>query len=191
MKFITFLLAIGITFLFLQTNQVLAQNVVNEAVQEEIQETASQTTTAQTLPIDVTLITSIAGTIGGLLWKDRKDKKDLENQLKEAIDVLMVLNASYIKFFNACVLYPQKRPDQILQLKSANNALEDSTLASEMANGISRYQKFAMGNFHLQSPNMSTPSPQVINSTTMVPENKVEAVTNTTAAASSTDQTPK
>lgn len=174
MKFVTFLILMGMTLIFLQTNQVLGQQeIVNEAVKEEVQETAQQTVQTTTLPIDATLITAIASSVGGLLWKDRKDKKEIEAQLKEAIDVLMVLNASYIKFFNACMLYPEKTPKQILQLKSANNALEDSTLAAEMANGITRYQKFAQGNFHLQAPNMTTPTAQVINATTVIPENKV------------------
>lgn len=175
MKTITFISSMGILLLFIQVNDYVLgqQEIVNDAVQEEIKDTASQQITTQSLPIDVTMITAIASSVGGLLWKDRKDKKELEAQLREAIDVLMVLNASYIKFFNGCMLYPEKRPDQILQLKSANNALEDSTLAAEMANGISRYQKYAVGNFHLQAPNMSTPSPQVINATTVVPENKV------------------
>lgn len=179
MKFITFLLVMGITLLFLQTNQVLGQQqttpaiITNEPVKTAIQDVASEQITTQTLPVDATLMTTIAGTVGGLLWKDRKDKKDLENQLKEAVDVLMVMNASYIKFFNASMIYGDKMPKQILQMKSANNALEDSTLAAEMANGISRFQKYAVGNFRLQAPNMTTPSAQVINATTVVPENRV------------------
>lgn len=172
------------------------ENLLNEAVHEEVQETTAATVQSTTFPIDATLLTTIAGSVGGLLWKDRRDKKDVENQLKEAIDVLMVLNASYIKFFNASMIYPEKNVKQILQLKSANNALEDQTLAAEMANGIQRYQKYAVGNFHLQAPNMTTPSPQVINATTVVPENKVEASaavtadTNTvTTTETSTEQT--
>jgi len=176
MKFVTFLIVMGITLIFLQANQVLGQQVVNEAVKEEVQQTAQEEVRTSTLPIDATLITAIASSVGGLLWKDRKDKKEIEAQLKEAIEALMVLNASYIKFFNACMLYPDKKPNQILMLKSANNALEDSTLAAEMANGISKYQKFASGNFHLQAPNMSTPSAQVINATTVIPENRVTEI---------------
>lgn len=177
----------GMTLLFLQVNQVLAQNTV-EQVEEAIKDTASEQVTAQTFPVDVTMMTTIAGTIGGLLWKDRKDKKEIEGQLREAVDVLMVLNASYIKFFNASMIYGDKMPKQILQLKSANNALEDSTLAAEMANGIARYQKYALGNFHLQAPNMTTPSPQVINATTVIADNKVnvppasKTQTNTTVS---------
>jgi len=204
MKFITFLLTMGITLLFLQTNQVLGQQetgviattttpTLSEPVKDQVKNAASEQITAQTFPVDATLLTTIAGTIGGLLWKDRKDKKDVEGQLKEAVDVLMVLNASYIKFFNACMLYPEKLPKQILQLKSANNALEDSTLAAEMANGITRYQKFAVGNFQLQAPNMTTPSPQVVNATTVIPENRVAVGTqqqppNTTSTTVQTTQ---
>lgn len=157
------------TCLFFTTNEVLAQQVVNDAVKEEIVDTSR----SQSLPVDITLLTSIAGTVGGLLYKDKRDKDSITAQLKEAIDVIMVLNACYIKFFNASMLYPEKNNKQILQLKSANNALEDSTLAAEMAQGITRYQKFAVGNFQLQMPNMQTPSPQVINATTVIPENKV------------------
>jgi len=204
MKFITFLLAMGITLLFLQTNQVLGQQqvtttpqvVATEPVKTAIQDVASEQISTQTLPVDVTMLTAMAGSVGGLLLKDRKDKKDLEEQLKEAVDVLMVLNACYIKFFNASVIYGDKTTKQILQLKSANNALEDSTLAAEMASGIARYQKFAAGNFQLQAPNMTTPSPQVINATTIIPDNKValppstsQNTTQTNTAANETSQT--
>ena len=187
----------GMSIIFFSVNNVMAQNVVNDAVREEIQETASATTTAQTLPIDITTITGILGTAGGLLWKDRKDKKDLEEQLKECMDILMNLEVGTIKVFNAAMVYPEKSLKQILELKAANNAMENLTIAGEMSTHVSRLQKFMMFNFHTPMPNMSIPSERVINNTTSVAENKVTQITapppaNPAPPASSTEtQTPK
>lgn len=163
--------------LFFSTNQVLAQQKITEPVKEEIQQQAKETVTAQTLPIDVTTITGILGTAGGLLWKDKKDKQDLEKQLKECMDILMNLEVSTIKVYNASIIYPEKTLSQILQLKAANNAMEEQTIKGEMAVQVTRLQKFMLGNFHLPMPNMSIPSERVINATTTVPENKVTQIT--------------
>ena len=166
----------GLTILFLQANSVLGQQVVNEAVQEEIQDTAKETVTSQTLPFDLTTIGGILGTAGGLLWKDRKDKKELQDQLKEAVDILMNYIACDAKVHNAAMVYPEKTHNQLLQLKVNNNAMENQTIAGEMAVQINRLQKFLMLNFHLPMPNMSIPSERVINSTTTVPANKVQQI---------------
>lgn len=174
MKPITFLVLMGLVILFFSANNVMAQQqVVNEAVQEEIKDTASQQVTSQTLPIDITTITGILGTAGGLLWKDRKDKQELEKQLKECMDILMNLEVGTIKVFNAAMVYPEKTIKQILELKAANNAMENMTIAGEMSVHVARLQKFMMINFHTMMPNMSIPSDRVINATTTVPENKV------------------
>ena len=164
------------SILFFSASKVLAQQTVTGPVKEEIQQQAKETVTAQTLPIDITTITGILGTAGGLLWKDRKDKQDIEKQLKECMDILMNLEVSTIKVYNAAMIYPEKNISQILQLKAANNALEGQTIASEMAIQISRLQKFMLGNFHLPMPNMSVPSERVINATTTVPANKVQQI---------------
>jgi len=178
LKLITFVSIMLFTTLFFSVSNVMAQNneVVNESVKEEIQETASESVTAQTLPIDITTITGILGTAGGLLWKDRKDKKDLEKQLKECMDILMNLEVGTIKFFNASMVYPEKTVKQILELKAANNAMENLSIAGEMSVHVARLQKFMMFNFHTPMPNMSIPSERVINSTTVVAENKVTQI---------------
>jgi hypothetical protein len=165
------------TTLFFSANNALAQNVVNDAVKEEVQQTASETAAAQSLPLDITTITGILGTAGGLLWKDRKDKKEIEAQLKECMDILMNLEVSTIKFFNAAIIYPEKTPKQLLELNAANNAMEEQTIKGEMAVHVARLQKFMMGNFHLPMPNMSIPSERVINATTLKEENKVTQIT--------------
>src|SRR5687768_15560693 len=179
LKLITFVSIMLLTTLFFSVSNVMAQNneVVNESVKEEIQETASESVTAQTLPIDITTITGILGTAGGLLWKDRKDKQDLEKQLKECMDILMNLEVGTIKFFNAAMMYPEKNPKQILELKAANNAMENLTIAGEMSVHVARLQKFMMINFHTLMPNMSVPSDRVINATTIDPANKVTQIT--------------
>lgn len=190
MKIITFVCLTMVATLFFSVNNVLAQQTVNEQVQEvkeEIQDTAKETVTAQTLPLDITTITGILGTAGGLLWKDRKDKQDLEKQLKECMDILMNLEVSTIKVYNAAIIYPEKSIKQILQLSAANNGLETQTIAGEMALQVSRLQKFMMINFHLPMPNMSIPTERVINATTSIPENKV---TQITGADSSSNPTP-
>lgn len=165
--------------LFFAANNVIAQQVVNDAVQEEIKETASQQVTSQTLPIDLTTITGILGTAGGLLWKDRKDKKEIEAQLKEAVDIIMNYIACDAKVHNAAMVYPEKTHNQLLQLKVNNNAMENQTISGEMAVQINRLQKFLMINFQLPMPNMSIPSERVINSTTTVPSNQVQQIGST------------
>lgn len=175
--------------LFFSVNNVVAQQqtttppltqtsvVVSEPVKEQIQEQAKETVAAQTLPLDITTITGILGTAGGLLWKDRKDKQDLEKQLKECMDILMNLEVCGIKVFNAAILYPEKNIKQLLELKVNNNAMENQTIAGEMSVHIARLQKFMMINFHTMMPNMSVASQQVINATTTVPANKVAEIT--------------
>ncbi len=165
--------------LFFTVKDVMAQQVVNQAVKEEIQDTAKETVTAQTLPIDLTTITGILGTAGGLLWKDRKDKQDLEKQLKEGMDILMNYVACDVKVHNAAIIYPEKTHSQLLQLKVNNNAMEEQTIKGEMAVQMNRLQKFLMVNFSTPMPNMSIPTERVINSTTTVPANKVEQITTT------------
>ena len=181
MKLITFTCLMMFTTLFFSVNNVLAQQttttntvpVVPEPVKQEIQEQAKETVSAQTLPMDLTTITGILGTAGGLLWKDRKDKQDLEKQLKECMDILMNYVVCDAKVHNAAMMYPQKTHSQLLQLKATNNAMDNQTISGEMAVQLNRLQKFLLFNFQLPMPNMSIPSPQVINSTTSVQANKV------------------
>ena len=179
MKIIFFVSVMLFITLFFAANNVIAQQVVNDAVQEEIKETASQQVTSQTLPIDLTTITGILGTAGGLLWKDRKDKKEIEAQLKEAVDIIMNYIACDAKVHNAAMVYPEKTHNQLLQLKVNNNAMENQTISGEMAVQINRLQKFLMINFQLPMPNMSIPSERVINSTTTVPSNQVQQIGST------------
>lgn len=174
--------------LFFSVNNVLAQQVVNDDVKEQIKDTASDAVTAQTLPIDLTTITGILGTAGGLLWKDRKDKQDLEKQLKECMDILMNLEVSTIKVYNAAMVYPEKSLKQILELNAANNAMESVTIAAEMATHVNRLQKFMLFNFHLPMPNMSIPSERVINATTTVEANKVKPIQIAAAATATTKE---
>jgi hypothetical protein len=179
MKLITFASLMMFTMLFFTVNNVMAQQVVNEAVKEQVQETAKDAVSTQTLPMDITTITGILGTAGGLLWKDRKDKQDLEKQMKEGMDILMNYVACDVKIHNASIVYPEKTHSQLLQLKVNNNAMENQTIAGEMAVQINRLQKFLMVNFSVPMPNMSIPTERVINATTTVPANKVEQIKTT------------
>ena len=169
--------------LFLLIPPVYAQqNGTNEIdTPSEVRET--------TLPIDAATIGTVAATAGGLLLKDRKDKKELEKQLaskeaeiaqlqkerQESEEIQDAILTNIYKIFTASSLYPDKSMKQILDLKATNNPLEKNTLGEDLATQVNRKVRWSNQVYNMPMPNMSVPSEQVIKATTMVvKENKIE-----------------
>lgn len=161
--------------LFLIPLPAYAQNTTSEIdTPEEVRDT--------TLPIDAATIGTVAATAGGLLLKDRKDKKDLERQLaskeseiaqlhkerQESEEQQDAILTSIYKIFTASSLYPNKSIKQILDLKAVNNPLEKSTLGEELAVNVNKKVRWSNQVYNIPMPNMSVPSEQVIEATTMV-----------------------
>ena len=169
--------------LFLLIPPVYAQqNGTNEIdTPSEVRET--------TLPIDAATIGTVAATAGGLLLKDRKDKKELEKQLaskeaeiaqlqkerQESEEIQDAILTNIYKIFTASSLYPDKSMKQILDLKATNNPLEKNTLGEDLATQVNRKVRWSNQVYNMPMPNMSVPSEQVIKATTMVQNKVVEA----------------
>jgi hypothetical protein len=140
-----------------------------------------------TLPIDAATIGTVVATAGGLLVKDRKDKKDLEKQLdmkeaeiarlnkekQESDEIQDGIQVAMYKIFTAASIYPDKNLKEILDLKSTNNPLEKNTLGEELAIQVNKKVRWTNQVYNVPMPNMSVPSAQVINATTVVQANKV------------------
>jgi chaperonin cofactor prefoldin len=140
-----------------------------------------------TLPIDAATIGTVVATAGGLLVKDRKDKKDLEKQLdmkeveiarlnkekQESDEQQDAILTSIYKIFTAASLYPDKNLKEILDLKATNNPLEKFVLGEELATNVNKKVRWTNQVYNVPMPNMSVPSAQVINATTVVSANKV------------------
>lgn len=161
--------------LFFIVPPVYAQNGTNEIdTPAEVRET--------TLPIDAATIGTVAATAGGLLIKDRRDKKDLERQLatkeaeiaqlnKEKLESEEIQDAiltNIYKIFTAASLYPDKNLKQVLDLKATNNPLEKNTLGEDLAVQVNRKVRWSNQVYNMPMPNMSVPSEQVIKATSMV-----------------------
>lgn len=192
-----------ISVLFLQTNQVLAQQTTDQAPidptpQQEavIKEVAQE----QTLPVDTLTIGSVIATAGGLLLNDRREKKKLEEKItaqeqeamikeeelkkknQEIVEIVMALEVINYKLFNSAYIYPNLTFKDILDLKATNNPLEKNTLGEEYAIKINELARYTVVNFNMPMPNMSIPSSQVIQAST-VKENVKEAVAKSQAAS--------
>lgn len=141
-----------------------------------------------TFPVDAATIGTVVATAGGLLVKDRKDKKDLEKQIESKEAEIARLNrekqesdeqqdailTSIYKIFTAASLYPEKNLKEILDLKATNNPLEKNTVGEDLAIQVNRKVRWTNQVYNVPMPNMSVPSAQVINATTVVKENKVD-----------------
>lgn len=148
----------------------------NNELKEQVATTAQQTT----LPIDTITIGAIATSVGGLLLKDRKDKKDLESKLAaqeieikqkeeelkkknmEIVEIIMDIEVINYKIFNSAYIYDTKTFRQILDLKSTNNPLEKNTIGEEYAIQINKLARFTEVTYNVPRPNMSIPTTQVI-----------------------------
>jgi gas vesicle protein len=182
----------------------------NEVLKEQVATTAQQTS----LPIDTVTIGGIVAATGGLLFKDRKDKKDLETKLtvqeielkrkedelrlknQEITEIIMTLEVVNYKIFNSAYIYDTKTFRQILDLKSTNNPLEKNTLGEEYALQINKLAKFTSVNYNVPMPNMSIPSSQVINASSVSEQIqhmvvKTPPPTHIVNPSASTDQKPK
>jgi hypothetical protein len=190
------LLTIGIiSLLFLlipSSTELFAQTTTNpEVLQEgsaqnqELKQQVTDTAQEASMPIDAVTIGSVVAAAGGLLLKDRKDKKDLETKLtaqemevkrkeeelkqknQEITEIVMALEITNYKLFNSAYLYPKLSFKDILDLKATNNPLEKNTLGEEYAIDINKLAKYTVVNYHVPMPNMSIPTAQVIQASTM------------------------
>jgi len=160
--------------------------VVPEPRKQEMQSTAQQTT----LPVDAGIIGTIVASAGGLLLKDRKDKKDLQEQIdqkeldriakeqqleeknRQIVKILTDIAIGYYKIINAAYLYESKTLKQIIDLKASNNPLDRDTLGTYMAEKINQLGNYVVITYEFPMPNMSVPSNQVIQASSVLPENK-------------------
>jgi hypothetical protein len=173
------LVVIGFISLFLLSTPAYAQQT------DQIETPTDVTQT--TFPVDAATIGTVVATAGGLLVKDRKDKKDLEKQLdmkeaeiarlnkekQESDEIQDGIQVAMYKIFTAASIYPDKNLKEILDLKATNNPLEKNTLGEELAIQINRKVRWTNQVYNVPMPNMSVPSAQVINATTVVQANKV------------------
>lgn len=190
----------------------------NEELKEQVATTAQQTS----LPIDTVTIGGIVATAGGLLLNDRRKSKQMEEKLtaaeievknkeeelkkknQEMIEIIMALEVVNYKVFNSAYIYDNKTFRQILDLKSTNNPLEKNTLGEEYALQINKLAKYTNVTYNVPMPNMSIPSSQVINASSIaqnlpvvktpppahvVPESNAQVDTGASAPAAAASST--
>lgn len=169
---------------------------ITPAVQPQVQLTpqsqqaVSSTVQSTTLPTDAGIMATTIAAAGGLLLKDRKDKKDLQAQIdqkeldriakeqeveeknRQIVKILTDISIGYYKIINAAYLYETKTLKQIIDLKASNNPLDRDTLGTYMAEKINQLGTYVVINYEFPMPNMSIPSNQVIQASSVLPENK-------------------
>lgn len=156
-------------------------SVQNDELKQQVATTAQQTT----LPVDTLTIGGIVATAGGLLLNDRRKSKQMEEKLtaqeievnrkeeelkkktQEIIEIIMDLQITDYKVSNAQYLYPELKYKDVLELKSTNNPLEKNTLGEEKAININKLAKYTVINYHIPMPNMSIPTAQTIQASTV------------------------
>jgi competence protein ComGC len=182
------------------TQEIPTSTVTSTTLAPQIKEDIQQTATDSTLPIAGGTIATTAAAAIGLLINDRKDKKKLETKIdhveveqekkKKEIDSIMTnLAISNYKIFYAAYLYPERTLKQILDLKATNNPLEKNTLGELYATDINKLGQYVQINYNLPMPNMSVASPQVIQASSMLNENKPVSTVVTTTPPPTQQQT--
>lgn len=188
-----FLSAPSLAFAQSNTTPTVLQegSTANEELKEQVATTAQQTS----LPLDTVTIGSIVATAGGLLLNDRRKSKQMEEKLSiaelevqrkeeelkkkqmEVVEIIMALEVVNYKIFNSAYIYEDRTFRQVLDLKSTNNPLEKNTLGEEYAIQINKLAKFTNVNYNVPMPNMSIPSSQVINASSVSEHIKMVATT--------------
>lgn len=162
---------------------IYAQSNSTPITQQDVQETAQQTAQDTTLPVAGGTVLTTAIAAAGLYLNDRRETKKLQTKMtltqeeetekrKQIDQILQDINIVLWKIFYAGYIYTNKNFRQILDLKSTNNPLEKNTLGEEYAILINKLTKLTNAQYDLPQPNMSIASPQVIQATTLVAENK-------------------